>query len=72
MGSNHEKNWRSKISWHTPFKMGNVGKKTDSFSPKIFVDDLPPGGDNWAADGQSGSGAVGDVLSYRLPHHLAP
>ena len=20
MGSNHEKNWRSKISWHTPFK----------------------------------------------------
>ena len=20
MDSNHEKNWRSKISWHTPFK----------------------------------------------------
>ena len=20
MGSNREKNWRSKISWHTPFK----------------------------------------------------
>ena len=20
IGSNHEKNWRSKISWHTPFK----------------------------------------------------
>ena len=20
MGLNHEKNWRSKISWHTPFK----------------------------------------------------
>ena len=20
MGSNHGKNWRSKISWHTPFK----------------------------------------------------
>ena len=20
MGSNHEKNWRPKISWHTPFK----------------------------------------------------
>ena len=20
MGSNHEKNWRSKILWHTPFK----------------------------------------------------
>ena len=20
MGSNNEKNWRSKISWHTPFK----------------------------------------------------
>ena len=20
MGSNYEKNWRSKISWHTPFK----------------------------------------------------
>ena len=22
MGSNHEKNWRSKISWHTPFNTG--------------------------------------------------
>ena len=29
MGSNHEKNWRSKISWHTPFKRG-----TSLFEPK--------------------------------------
>ena len=21
MGSNHEKNWRSKISWHTPLRI---------------------------------------------------
>ena len=24
MGSNHEKNWRLKISWHTPFNLENI------------------------------------------------
>ena len=24
MGSNHEKNWRSKLSWHTPFKPTDI------------------------------------------------
>ena len=28
MGSNHEKNWRSKISWRTPFK-NNIYSDTD-------------------------------------------
>ena len=28
MGSNHEKNWRSKISWHTPFNLQNELRKT--------------------------------------------
>ncbi len=40
------------------------------FPPETVVDDLTPGGDDWAADGQPGSGAVGDVLGHRLAHHL--
>ena len=27
MGSNHDKNWMSKISWHTPFKLIDLAKE---------------------------------------------
>ena len=30
MGSKHEKNWRSKISWHSPFKQKQQGANEHS------------------------------------------
>ena len=37
MGLNHKKNWRSKISWHTPFKVPVVIRLgTDKWVPVDF------------------------------------
>ena len=46
MGSSHEKNWRSKISWHTPFKefynVENCEKENLDFSHQLMIHNNSP------------------------------